>query len=333
MVLGSLLLHALVLALLLFSIPHVPEQEPPAPPSFEIVTDGGAATPRSTGQASAPPAVTPGTTAPEPGENPLPSPSASVPAPASITAPPPPAPIPAPEPPQPAPPAPETPPEAPPAPQVQAETPPAPPQVQVPPPALPEAEPLPEPPIPPVTLPTPTPSTPTPPTPTPPVPPRPRPRPTQLARPHYRPAPQNPSGFPAPQDWSLGGGLPSHPSRQGAPSGQAELAGPSQPAPRITGAQLGRDWIAAYSAWVQAHLYYPEQAALNGEDGTAEVVLDIDRYGKVLSVELVTRSGSQWLDLSTQGIFRGAHVPAFPQGTKEETATIDQTIHYILTRR
>jgi protein TonB len=84
---------------------------------------------------------------------------------------------------------------------------------------------------------------------------------------------------------------------------------------------------------VQAHLYYPEQAALNGEDGTAEVVLEIDRYGKVLSVELVTPSGSQWLDLSTQGMFRGAHVPAFPQGTKEDTATVDQTIHYILRGR
>lgn len=329
MVLGSLLLHALVLALLLFTLPKTPQQPAADPSSFEIVTDGGAATTSSPGQAAAPPAATPGTAAPEPGPSPVPSPLSAAPVPAPATATPPPAPAPSPEPPQPPPPAPETlpeppqPPETPPPPQAQAPTPPAPPQVQLPPQEQPQAEPLPEPPIPPVTPPTPAPPTPT--------PPRPR-RPTQLARPTYRPPPRNPSGFPAPQDWSFGGGLPSHPSRQGA-QGQAEQSGPSQPAPRISGAQLGRDWIAAYSAWVQAHLYYPEQAALNGEDGTAEVILDIDRYGKVLSVELVTPSGSQWLDLSTQGMFRGAHVPPFPQGTKEDTATIDQTIHYILHRR
>ena len=311
MVAGSILLHVLALLLLLFAIPKQPEQEPPEPPSFEIVTNGGAPTPSAPGQAAAPPAATPGAPAPEPSANPEPSPEA-----------PPPPPAPAPEP-TPAPP--ETSPEPPasPPPQAQAEPPPAvPPEpTPPPPPAESQAEPLPLPPIPPL-------APPAPPTPTPPTPPRPR---TQIARPRYRPAPRNPSGFPAPQDWSFGSGLPSHPSRQGN-SGQAELAGPSQPAPRITGAQLGRDWIAAYTAWVREHLYYPEQAALNGEDGTAEVELEIDRFGKVLSVELVTPSGSQWLDLSTQGMFRGAHVPPFPQGTKENTANIDQTIHYVLRR-
>jgi protein TonB len=185
-------------------------------------------------------------------------------------------------------------------------------------PELPDLVPLPEPP---------------PPLPPPPVTPPTPPRPRQLARPQYRPTPRNnPSGFPAPQDWSFGGGQLSRPSQQGA-GGQSLMAGPSIPTPHITGAQLGRDWIAAYSAWVQAHLYYPEQAALNNEDGTTEVAVEIDRTGKVLSVQLITRSGSQWLDLSTTGMFRGAHVPPFPQDTKENTATVDQTIHYILQRR
>ena len=96
---------------------------------------------------------------------------------------------------------------------------------------------------------------------------------------------------------------------------------------------MGRDWISAYRAWVQARLYYPEQAAENGEDGTAEVVLKINRYGRVESVELVGRSGSMWLDLAIQSLFRGRTVPPFPQGTKEDEATIDQTIQYILRRR
>lgn len=105
------------------------------------------------------------------------------------------------------------------------------------------------------------------------------------------------------------------------------------PGPRITGADLGDDWIGSYETWVRAHLYYPEQAAANGEDGTAEVILKIDRSGKVLSVELVTRSGSQWLDLEATGMFRGARVPPFPSNVTGDTATIDQTIHYILKRR
>jgi protein TonB len=110
------------------------------------------------------------------------------------------------------------------------------------------------------------------------------------------------------------------------------IMGPSVQGPRISGANLGSDWVSLYTAWVRSHLFYPEQAALNGEDGTAEVILQINRSGKVLSVELVTRSGSQWLDLSTTGMFRGARVPPFPANVTEDTATIDQTIHYILRR-
>ena len=313
MLVGSLALHALVLAVLLVSLPKLPQPQSPPAASFEIVTDGGAANPVTPGQDAAPPAATPGTDAPVPGPQPSPDPGpaptqqppAQDVAPPELTAP-------EPMPPEPAPPDAAPTPETPPAPVTR----PAPPRVELNLPSLPDEVPL-------LQQPPPLPELPRPPTP-------PRPRPLQLARPRL--APRNPFGFPTPQDWSFSGGLPSHPSQSGA-SGQASLAGPSAPAPRITGAELGRDWLAAYTAWVRAHMYYPEQAAENGEDGTAEVVLSIDRYGKVLSVQLVTRSGSQWLDLETTGLFRGARVPPFPQGTKEDTATIDQTIHYVLQRR
>jgi protein TonB len=325
MVVVSLLLHALLLALF-FTLPSPPPKPDSATESsYDLVLDGGAKTPTTPGKDTTPPAATQGAESKAPGREIEPAPPPA-PTPAPAPAPPPPAPAPAPTPPAPPPPAPETPPApqpptpappppTPPAPQTP--TPPSQPQVYLPSPVLPEPVPLPEPPLPLPPVP-----------PTPPAPPRPR----QLARPLYRPAPRNPSGFPAPQDWSFSGGLLSHPSREGA-SGQALTAGPSMPSPHITGADLGRDWVAAYSAWVQAHLFYPEQAALNGEDGTAEVVMNIDRTGRVLSVELRSRSGSQWLDLSTTGMFRGAHVPPFPPGTKEDTATVDQTIHYILRRR
>ena len=344
MLVVSLVLHLALLAALLLMPAQPPEHADTPESSFEIVMNGGAANPTAPGQDQAPPAATPGLESPAPGPQPDPAPPPTIaPAPIPDPAPPPPAPEVQATPPAPEPPAPETPPEpAPPAPEAppvpeppppvpetppqppeppQPETPPrpsAPPRVELPAPELPELVPLPAPP---------------PPLPPPPPPPTPAPpRPRQLARPLPRSTPRNPSGFPAPQDWSFTGGLVSPQSRSGA-SGQSLMAGPSLPAPHITGAQLGRDWIAAYTAWVRAHLYYPEQAALNGEDGTAEVLVNIDRTGKVLSVELVTRSGSQWLDLSTTGMFRGAHVPAFPPDTKENDATVDQTIQYILRRR
>ena len=130
----------------------------------------------------------------------------------------------------------------------------------------------------------------------------------------------------------------SPPSRQGS-GGQSlsmnmgpSVAGPSIPGPRISGADLGADWISLYTAWVRSHLYYPEQAALNGEDGSTEVIVEINRSGKVLSVQLVGRSGSQWLDLSTTAMFRGARVPPFPANVTGDTATVEQTIHYVLRR-
>ena len=54
---------------------------------------------------------------------------------------------------------------------------------------------------------------------------------------------------------------------------------------------------------------------------------------RLKSVELTGRSGSQWLDLGAQAVFRGATVPPFPPSTPENQANLDLTIRYYLYRR
>ena len=88
--------------------------------------------------------------------------------------------------------------------------------------------------------------------------------------------------------------------------------------------------MAALAAWWRRHRYYPEQARRAGEDGSVGIRLQVDRYGKVASVEMNTRSGSQWLDLAALGTFRGAKLVV--PSNSGETVSVDLTINYILIR-
>lgn len=102
---------------------------------------------------------------------------------------------------------------------------------------------------------------------------------------------------------------------------------------KVTGAQVGSDWIALLHAWWNQHGYYPEQAAQNGEDGIVQIHVAVNRYGQVLRVELTRKSGSQWLDLGALAVFRNAKLPPFPPSTPESQADLDLTIRYYLLRR
>jgi hypothetical protein len=52
--------------------------------------------------------------------------------------------------------------------------------------------------------------------------------------------------------------------------------------------------------------------------------------GLVASVEMRSRSGSQWLDLALLGLFRDANLP--PLLGESEPITFNFTMHYILIR-
>jgi protein TonB len=142
--------------------------------------------------------------------------------------------------------------------------------------------------------------------------------PLAQAPPRSRSPASSGSGFPAPQAWSLG------PAKQG----------PSilQPYASVSATAGGPDWRNAFSAWVEKHKYYPSEAARLGQDGTVEVKLVVDRTGKVESIQLESGSGSPWLDLAAQGMFRGQTLPPFPAGTTEPDVTVHLTMHYVLIR-
>jgi TonB family protein len=130
-----------------------------------------------------------------------------------------------------------------------------------------------------------------------------------------RPQPRSSSRAPSTLDFSLA-------PRQGATD--------NSPFSRVAGAQVGPDWRNELSAWVRAHAYYPEQAAMNGEDGTAKVRVVAKPDGRVTSVQLESKSGSVWLDLALQSLFRDARLP--PLHDETEPITFDFTMHYILIR-
>lgn len=329
--LGSIAAHLLVAALLLFwpdPRPQAPDQMPP--PSFDIVFEGG-----------------------QP-EQPVAEPMDGVEAPPQPPAPPNQAPVP---PPPSAPPVPSQPamppmqqalPLPPPVPQ-----PPAPPVQQ----ALP-APPIPAPPVPdaPASALAPLPplpgavelftprtelrlpdrlaeSLPPPPTPTPPPQRQQQPQRPQQAQPNL------------PGIWAPGGvqlGRPAVPPTD-RPQGRGtdltvdprflEGTPRTDPSVRVTGAQVGADWRAAFRRWLDQNLSYPERARMLGEDGTVRVVVTAAPDGTVRNVRLAGPSTSPSLNFGTTFPFQGARLPAFPPGSDPNGVTIELTVNYILTRR
>ncbi len=243
---------------------------------------------------------------------PNPTPEASLPTP----------PTPPPQQPQPQPPAPQPVP-APPAP-------PAPPEVSLATPPAPPPPPLDLPPPPDLTAPEPLP---------PPAPAPPRPRPTPPVREAERPPSERQpnTAFPKPMNFSFG--APRSPSAlerafsSYAPGRAAKGDTSLGQFARVTKGRVDADWMGDLHRWWLEHRYYPEQAAMAGEDGTVKIQIQVDRYGHVRLVDLEGRSGSQWLDMAAQAVFRGATLPPFPPGTRDDQITVDLTINYILVRR
>ncbi len=93
------------------------------------------------------------------------------------------------------------------------------------------------------------------------------------------------------------------------------------------------DYGSEIDRWIRAHLYYPEDAIKNGEDGPSSVHVVLDRSGRVKSVRLTGQSGSYSLDAATTGMFQGAQLPPVPPDMKGDHFDIDLTINYILIRR
>ncbi|MDE8347695.1 MAG: TonB family protein [Acidocella sp.] len=102
-------------------------------------------------------------------------------------------------------------------------------------------------------------------------------------------------------------------------------------APELTvKGNIGADWMAALSKWVNEHKYYPQAAAEQGQQGNASVEFTVDRAGNVTGVHLTASAGSPFLDQAWVQLFADNQLPAFPPGTKSDHVTVDATMHYML---
>ncbi len=92
----------------------------------------------------------------------------------------------------------------------------------------------------------------------------------------------------------------------------------------------GADWNAALDQWVEDHKYYPDSAIEQWQQGNVRIHFTVDRAGHVTGLRMTDSSGSPFLDQAWLGLFQGAQLPPFPSNAKDNTVTVDATMHFIL---
>jgi TonB family protein len=119
---------------------------------------------------------------------------------------------------------------------------------------------------------------------------------------------------------------PPHPSRGLRNSRSVDLSmGPvieggelRDAVPHVASAGADGDYMERLGEYVETHKFYPEQAGRNGEQGTVVVRALIARDGTVKDVHLEETSESRMLDVALISMFRGKHLPPFPEDMKEK---------------
>jgi len=109
---------------------------------------------------------------------------------------------------------------------------------------------------------------------------------------------------------------------------QADAQAVNTPELQIQG-QVGANWQAGFDKWVYAHLYYPDAAAEQGQQGTVTVSFTAHRDGSVTGLHMLGSSGSPFLDQAWLGIFAQNQLPPFPPGGSD-TLKITATVHYYI---
>jgi len=132
---------------------------------------------------------------------------------------------------------------------------------------------------------------------------------------------------------------PAMPGRPGRP-GTIDLSfGPIEggaqtpsSAVQMEGVAVSTDWLNEVQAWWNRHAYYPPQAGMNNEEGDVTLHMQVDHDGRVERLELIEKSGSQWLDLGALSTFRDAYLPPLPSDMPEAQIPFHVTVHYIIVR-
>ncbi|WP_048860832.1 TonB family protein, partial [Acidisphaera rubrifaciens] len=171
-----------------------------------------------------------------------------------------------------------------------------------------------------------------------------------LMRPGQRPsrAPSSRNGFPAPMNYSFGPLVPSTraprsiarsmlepPSfnDQGDPgAGERTASSMMTDFARVREGNPGPDFYASLRRWWLAHRFYPPEAVERGEDGDVQLALIVDSQGRVTDVEIEGRSGSMYLDMAGESVWRDAQLLPPPDSMHRSHITVDITLHYQLIR-
>lgn len=131
----------------------------------------------------------------------------------------------------------------------------------------------------------------------PPPKPKPKPKPAKPKPPEPKPLPREPEDEPDPTPPA--DTPPAKPSRQArAPQESSQLSASSQ------AAQGEPSWESRLLGHLSRHKRYPEDALRRGQEGVVTVRFVIDGRGRVLSQEVVGRSGSPSLDRATLRMIR-----------------------------
>jgi len=94
--------------------------------------------------------------------------------------------------------------------------------------------------------------------------------------------------------------------------------------------EIGADWMSGFNKWVNEHIYYPDAAVKNNQQGTSVIQFTVHRNGHVTGVHLLSSAGSPFLDQAWLGIFLQNNVPPFPHGTKSDSVNITASLQYEL---
>lgn len=160
---------------------------------------------------------------------------------------------------------------------------------------------------------------------------------------HSQASSNNP--FANPMDLSFGQSpapVRNHRGRRGGSGGPIDMSlGPLVTNGQVNAPYMTRNSVRGVSEdygneidhWIRSHMYYPEEAIKNGDEGPSSVHVVLDRNGRVKSVRMTGQSGSYALDAATTGMFQNAKLPPVPPDMKGDHFDIDLTINYILIRR
>ena len=139
---------------------------------------------------------------------------------------------------------------------------------------------------------------------------------------------------------SLGPPAPTTEGVLGPPNDHsAEMAGPAPQGQTSEGNLLSAidapnanpNWEAELRAWVEARDYYPQAAVVKHEEGISSISVTIDKYGKVLDVEVISSSQSDRLDDAWLSVFRNRTVPQpTPDMNVGDSYTFQATLQYEL---